>query len=612
MVKVKGERLGLLMIGSSILVIVVIVAVLFHSQQEARRSQVRAQGINLARLLASLPYEHLVARDGSSEVLRVAEQSQSASEFAYCVVVNAEGNPLTQVASPGTAVPPLAFPETPAFWLREQTLASRADGRSILDFSAPVLSEEGVAGYVRVGYFEPGYPLGVQQLSFFATLALPIFLLTPIFYFLVRREIRPLSAVNEQIQTRLETGRFHNVEIRATGELQAFIQRFNEFAERAENQIHELELKETRMLTSSKILSFQKARVESALEALPDATIVLDETGVVTFANSKLQVFLNADPKAIQGKRPAEWCEDPELLAFLARFNGNPTRVRNTEPKEFCPVRVPDKKLSASAYPLFSPRGSSKVHGTLVVCRDITTEVSARQARGEFVAHVAHELKSPLNVLAMYGEQLAERGEESEEFRVEAANVILDEVDRLSTLIHNMLNITQIEMGSISVDRQRVKLGELLEDIVETAGRAGKAAGVRVQLDLPYELSPVSVDKGLFRVAVNNLLTNAIKYTDPGGEVTLTAEENEHEIRISVRDTGVGIAPEDMGKIFDKFFRSEDEAVRKKAGHGLGLSLTKEIVELHHGQIEAQSAHGQGSEFSIRLKKSAGAVQQSI
>jgi len=125
-------------------------------------------------------------------------------------------------------------------------------------------------------------------------------------------------------------------------------------------------------------------------------------------------------------------------------------------------------------------------------------------------------------------------------------------------------------------------------------------------------LSPVAVDKDLLRVAINNLLTNAIKYNRPGGEVTLAAEESDEAISIVVKDTGVGIDEGDVDRIFDKFFRSDCESVRKTSGHGLGLALARQIVELHHGTLSVSSVPGEGSEFVIELRKEPGLVKQAI
>jgi signal transduction histidine kinase len=114
------------------------------------------------------------------------------------------------------------------------------------------------------------------------------------------------------------------------------------------------------------------------------------------------------------------------------------------------------------------------------------------------------------------------------------------------------------------------------------------------------------------RVAINNLLTNAIKYSNPGGAVSMSAEETEQTVRVSVRDNGVGISPEDQERIFDKFFRSEDDNVRQRTGHGLGLSLAREIIQLHHGTLSVNSVPGEGSEFIVEFSKEANLLKQAV
>jgi signal transduction histidine kinase len=212
----------------------------------------------------------------------------------------------------------------------------------------------------------------------------------------------------------------------------------------------------------------------------------------------------------------------------------------------------------------------------------------------------------------MYSEAL--QGEEAEDpqFRNEAVNVIRDEVDRLAGLINNLLNITRIENGSLDLKRQRVKLADLLRDAFDNVSRSGRGVELGFELDVPRELGHVNVDKDLLRIAINNLLTNAIKYNRPGGRVTLAAEETAEVVRIRVRDTGIGIAEADRPRVFEKFFRSEDAQVRERTGHGLGLALVKDIVELHGGSLSVESEPGVGSEFVIELWREAGAMQKAV
>jgi len=277
---------------------------------------------------------------------------------------------------------------------------------------------------------------------------------------------------------------------------------------------------------------------------------------------------------------------------------------------EFVPRHNPDKTIAVSAYPLFTPKDAETICGTLVVFHDKTQEILAMQARDEFISHVAHELKSPLNVIHMYAELMLDAQGVSDEQRIDAVNVINDEVERLSLLIANLLNISKIEAGNIKLDRQRIKLKEFLEDTFNSVARNAAANDVQFDLQLPRNMSSIQVDKELLRIAINNLLTNAVKYNKSGGNVSLWAEETENLVLIHVSDTGVGVSSEDQLRIFDKFYRSSDQAIGQKQGHGLGLALAKEIVELHHGRISLKSTPGDGSEFTITLKKTATILKQ--
>ena len=265
-----------------------------------------------------------------------------------------------------------------------------------------------------------------------------------------------------------------------------------------------------------------------------------------------------------------------------------------------------DKSLQVNSYPLFAPTDESRILGRLVVIRDITEDKVSQQSQSEFVAHIAHELKTPLNVLSMYSETLLDEAHNSEEYRIEAVNVIHDEVGRLSNLINNLLAINQYELGGVVIDRKSTRFHDLLEDVFEQAKQGKRTDQLEFKLDLPRELSSINIDKDLFRIALNNLMSNAIKYSKPTGKITLTAQENNNHVEISVSDEGYGISPEDQEKVFDKFFRSNDENIRKQTGHGLGLALTYRIVQMHHGEISLESEAGKGSKFTIKLERRQG------
>ncbi len=600
------------MIAASLLAIVAVVGTMIRYQHDLTEAQIRSQGLSLAGVLSRLSYEQLTSSSSSLGPIQVVYQSQRTDEFAYATVTDRAGRPASAAASPGIVVPAGTLPVTPTNVAGERLTLLPGSGKPVIEFYAPLWSEGKVAGHIRLGYYQPSAMVPLARVPLLASVAFPVFLLTPFFYLLLKREITPLKKASFELQKQMENGHFKQLEVKVSGEFGDFIQRFNIFMERARTRINELEAVSSKAEVSQKMLSYKRERVEAVLQAHPDMFLVLDETGIPAIVSDKLLGLLDLSRHDVIDQRPSVWCKDPEVTEFLLRCGDANVPGYLSATMVFTPETAPESTIEVSAYPLFSPKNKAIVLGTLVIFRDATESIAVKRGQGEFVAHIAHELKTPLNVLSTYSETLQEEEGKDENFRVEAYNVIHDEVERLSGLISNLLSITQIEMGNMVIDRQRVRIGDLLEDALENVSRSEKQRGIDFQLDLQRDLPSLALDKNLFRVAINNLLTNAIKYSDENGTVVLSAEFNDDAFIIRVKDSGIGIAPEDQARIFDKFYRSETEEVRSRPGHGLGLSLVREIVALHQGSIQVESAPGKGTEFTIVLGKKSGALLQGL
>lgn len=600
----KNERLGLLLIAASLAVICLVTGLVAREHRNTRRQQVRVQGLALVRLLSRMSLQDLIPQGGRQGPLQVVKSSQGNPDFAYAVVVAPGGETLGEVTAPGVVAPQVALPRDPASWLGEMGVETD-DGRAAREFFAPVLADGALAAHVRLGFFEPGWAAGLGQTPVFGVVALLVFLLTPLSWFLVRREIGPLAQVTEQIRQVAEGRELLPVSVAAPGEVGTFVESFNRFVRLAEQRVREVREQQTGMLASSKVLAYQKSRVESVLETLPDAVVVMDNTGCVSFANAKLEALLGVSSEEALGRKPDEWCRDADVVAFLSRYSQSSSRRTRSDSFEFAPEPGAERRLAVSAHRLAAGSEGQGASGTLVLFRDVTAEFLARRAQGEFVTHVAHELKSPLHSLAMHAELLMGKDGESEEFRIDACNVISDEVERLGSLIGTLLSIARIESGNVSLRRQRVRLHDFLQDALEAVSRGARRAGLSFEVHVPNGLTPIYVDKDLVRVAVNNLLTNAIKYNREGGSVTLEAEETSERVVVRVRDTGVGITEQEQRHVFEKFFRSEREEIRARGGHGLGLTLAREIATLHGGDIELESTPGEGSVFSLVFRTNA-------
>ncbi|QOY94524.1 PAS domain-containing protein [Massilia sp. UMI-21] len=594
----KNNRIGLILVISSLAVIALVVTLLLQRQQASHAAQVKVQGLGMVRSLAALPVSMLAPGQGPG-VLGSVLAYRDNPDFAYAAVSAESGSNLAEVASPGSLVPPAAALVLAAF--DERLLPARPGQRAIREFRGPLADAQGRL-QVRIGYFEPEHPIGLQDLPFYALIALAMFLLVPLIYLVIKREMAPLAALSEQLRAipPVSGQAQSSADAEAAQDVHALVNKLNHYIDHAGARILALEQDNVARMAGSRLLEYGSNKMQTVLHCLPDGLLVLDPAGDVTFANGKIEPLLGVPVSDVLSSPVEAWCRDAELRNLLARFRGAGADGRSQISIEFTPDGVPDKRLLATSQAL---AGHSMAYGTLVVVRDVTREHLARQAGNDFVAHVAHELKSPLNVIGMYGEMLADSGEDDPAIRVEAVNVIQDEVERMASLVNNLLNVSKLETGSMRPERHRVKLDEMLRDAWNQALSRASSKGVTLELQAPREIAAVSIDKDLFRIALNNLLNNAIKYNRPGGSVMLSAEEGDHDVVVAVRDSGIGMSPEDRTRVTEKFFRVRETGDAQRGGHGLGLYLANQIVELHHGRLTIDSELGQGSVFSIHLKK---------
>ena len=608
------ERLGLIALIASLLVAAVITGFTLKFQQDEQRRHILQKGQYLLNSFTTRQHDTENLQELLGKFLRAAPDLEGETLFAYVVFRDSGNNIQAKIIKSEVTVPLFHLAKDPSGWHTKRLVNIPENKRPIYELSAPILARGEMIGSIALGFFHPNYWGLFYRYRFLAIMVMPVLLLAAFLYFLVKRELRPLSTLNLYLQKVLDSDQYDDLEanLKYSGAAHQLNKRIARVLQKSKNQIQELKGEQIGRQASDNIAVYKKARLESILKALPLGIIVVDDLGAITFSNKGLSRLLSLDEEMNQGNIKNDWFEHEELSEFMSRFEGHNKKLRHSQILEFKPDPLLGKTIAVQAVPLVSKVDEPVAFGTLFIFRDITQEAMSRQARGEFVAQVSHELKSPLNVLHMYSEMLLGEEGKSEDFRIEAGNIIFEETERLSQLISNLLSISKIEMGSTALDRQRVKLLDLLQDTFASVSRAGKKDDIHFNLELPAEMSTIFVDKDLLRIAITNLLTNAIKYSFTGGRVSLSAEEDDHAIRINVHDTGIGISPEDQKQIFLKFFRSDDEEVRKKPGHGLGLPLAKNIIELHHGSLTVESSPGEGSVFSVHFNKGGGFVREEL
>ncbi len=222
-----------------------------------------------------------------------------------------------------------------------------------------------------------------------------------------------------------------------------------------------------------------------------------------------------------------------------------------------------------------------------------------------FTADASHELKTPLMVLRAGVERaLVHPGVPAE--ILQSLDETLAQINQMSEMVENLLTLARADEGRAPLAVEEADLGELLGDVAETAGMLGESAGIGVTSEIPPSPVRLAVDRHRIKEMLLNLVTNAIKYTPQGGSVSLSLSEEDDAVVMSVRDSGIGIAPGDLPHIFERFWRADPARSRTgdRPGTGLGLAITKWIAEAHGGTITVQSRPGRGTAFVVRLPKS--------
>ncbi len=221
------------------------------------------------------------------------------------------------------------------------------------------------------------------------------------------------------------------------------------------------------------------------------------------------------------------------------------------------------------------------------------------QIKSNFIAIASHELRTPLGVIMGYAAMLKEDTQNPE--TAEHLDKVLGSALRLRDLIDDMVNVQHIEEGKAKLTVIDFTLQEMVQHVMQTVHDLYTAKSQEVLLQLPAEPLHVKADREKISLVLNNLLTNAIKFTGPGGRILIAAERKNGDVSVHVADTGIGIPPAEVGRIFDRFYQVEPHLTRQYGGLGLGLAIAKGMVDLHGGRIWVESVEGKGSRFSFTV-----------
>lgn len=332
-----------------------------------------------------------------------------------------------------------------------------------------------------------------------------------------------------------------------------------------------------------------RRRLAAVLASTTDAVIVTDQTERILLINRAAERIFSLNASKVVGRPVAKVIEPAKLVRALT---GQDEHTRNLE------LPMPNgQTYYASASTIISNEG--QVFGRVAVLRDITQLKEIDEMKSDFVATVSHDLRSPLTYMRGYATMVPMVDELSPK-QQEYLEKILVGIDQMSQLVDDLLDLGRIEAG-VDLAQERIEVKPLLEGIVEEYWQHAHLAGIKLQLDIPDDISPINGDGSLIRQALTNLVGNAIKYAPNSGHMWLRAEQKNTELILSVQDNGPGIPKQDQMRLFEKFYRVKQRGTEKVKGSGLGLAIVRSIAERHGGRAWCYSQQGEGCTFSISL-----------
>lgn len=363
-------------------------------------------------------------------------------------------------------------------------------------------------------------------------------------------------------------------------------------------------------LVRSQQVESRKSR--AMLEAIADGVMVTDE-------DQKIVLFNDAAVRLLSLRR--EQVIDRPAGEFIGLFGkaGRPWQERlhkwRTDPAEieggeYLAERITLDSGQVLSIHLAPVASGEEFIGTVAVFRDITQEVEIDRLKSEFVATVSHELRTPMTAIRGYTEMLmmdavGTLNEEQRRF----LKIVKSNSDRLELLVNDLLDISRMESGQIQLNLDVVEIPGLMEEVVEsirqTSAKEGKP--MEIVLDVEPNLPCIQADRGRVAEILHNLADNAFLYTPAGGKIVLRAFSRAAGIQIDVSDTGIGIPPAEQERIFERFYRGENPTVMATFGTGLGLPITRRLVDMHGGSISVESdgTPGKGSTFHVMLPRDA-------
>ncbi len=412
----------------------------------------------------------------------------------------------------------------------------------------------------------------------------------------LRRHLRPLAAVQRNLQNFAAGVEKDLLALTLSDSLGSVAQAWNQLLSQLGEAQRHVRATGGAERAQEVLTRFEGAVFRRLVERLPFGVLSLNSERKVQYANPIAGTLLG-HPDGLVGRPFGEVVPDPAVTQVL-----DGAQARSALDLTVDTTRTEagaEASLRLRVLPLHGGAGAGG--SLLVTVEDIAPLREQERARDNFLYHVTHELRTPLTSIHAYAETLTKPGFEDEQTRKECYNVIISETRRLSGLIEDILSLSQLEVGTARLTLGEVDLVRLVRQMVQDNLGTADEKQIDLTLTLPPKVPKIQGDKQRLSVLLMNLIGNALKYTPPKGTVQVTVGVGERAVSVAVRDSGIGISPQDQAHVFEKFYRAEDDRVQAVTGTGLGLAIAREVARLHGGDIALVSEPGAGSTFTLEL-----------
>ncbi|MEC3848941.1 ATP-binding protein [Bacillus velezensis] len=338
-------------------------------------------------------------------------------------------------------------------------------------------------------------------------------------------------------------------------------------------------------------LNQEKEQLSNILSSMADGVITINIDGTILVTNPPAERFLQA------------WYYEQNMN--IKEGDNLPPEAKelfqnavNTEKEQMIEMTLQGRSWVLLMSPLYA---ESHVRGAVAVLRDMTEERRLDKLREDFIANVSHELRTPISMLQGYSEAIVDDIASTEEEKKEIAQIIYDESLRMGRLVNDLLDLARMESGHTGLRYETVNLHEFLEKISRKFSGVAKEKGVSLTEDISVSQPECVFDEDKMEQVFTNLIDNALRHTESGGNVHIAAQTVKDGLKIDIKDSGSGIPEEDLPFIFERFYKADKARTRGRAGTGLGLAIVKNIVEAHGGSIAVHSSIDKGTTFTFYI-----------